>query len=242
MVIRSLQNPKVKQYAKLMQQKKERERSGRFIVEGEHLVFEALAHGLVEEILVLEGKHYLLDRPVVEVSREVMNRICDTKTPQGIIACCQIKQVKKEYGTRVLLLDDIQDPGNLGTLIRSADAFGFDTVIRSPMTVDLYNPKVVRATQGAIFRVNTWEQPLDEAVHILMEDGFAIYRADLDGQPLATLRAKDKMAFVLGNEAHGVSEEMKARISASVTIEMASHSESLNVGVAGSIIMYQFRK
>lgn len=240
MVIRSTQNPKVKQYVKLMRQKKEREKSGRYIVEGEHLVFEAIAHDVSEEVFVLEGKQYPLDIPYTEVSAEVMNKICDTKSPQGIIACCRMKEKQMEFGSRVLLLDDIQDPGNLGTLLRSADAFRFNTVIRSPQTVDLYNPKVVRATQGAIFRVNTIELPILEAIQRLMDNGFIVFRADLGGQALSEIKAQDKMAIILGNEARGIHPDIRNLVPNSVTIEMSGDSESLNVGVAGSIIMYKF--
>lgn len=242
MIITSVQNPKVKEYVKLMNQKKERDLSASFIVEGEHLVFEAIHEGVVKEILVLEGKSYDLPMEYITVTKDVMNKICDTKSPQGIIARCVQKESKLPEGTRYLLLDDVQDPGNLGTLLRSADAFSFDAVILSENTVDLYNPKVIRATQGAIFRVTTLRMPILEAITSLQKKGVKVFAADLNGQALKDLPPDERMGIVLGNEAQGISSLVRSHVDGRVTIEMTGGSESLNVSVAGSIIMYNFRK
>lgn len=242
MILSSLQNPKVKDYCKLMKSKKERDQRGLFIVEGEHLVEEALKYGQVLEILVEENTNFNLPIQPMMVTKAVMEKICDTETPQGIIALCQQKQGELNNVNRVLLLDDLNDPGNLGTIIRTADAFGFDAIIMSPNTVDLYNPKVVRATQGAIFRVNPLRQSLPEAILQLQNQGVKIYAADLKGTPLSMLPQEDKIAFVMGNEAQGISQAVKEVVDGSVTIEMAGETESLNVAIAAAIIMYNFRK
>lgn len=240
-MITSLQNIKVKEYVKLMREKKERDAKEQFIVEGEHLVFEALKEDLVLEILVLEQTNYQLPIEPIIVTKAVMNKICDTINPQGIIALC--KQPKREIVefNRLLLLDDVRDPGNLGTILRSSDAFGFNGIILSQNSVDIYNPKVIRATQGAIFRVNIVRCEITSMISSLQAKGVKVYAADLAGEYLHNTQAAESMAFVLGNEALGISNEVKALVDNLLTIEMTGDSESLNVSVAASIIMYQFR-
>lgn len=242
MVITSVNNDKVKVYHKLMNQKKERDKQSRFIVEGEHLVFEAIKEGVAIEIMVLEGSQYDLDCESIIVSKEVMNKICDTKTPQGIIALCQMRPSQLEHFNRILLLDDLQDPGNLGTIIRSCDAFLFDGIIMSPNTVDVYNPKVIRSTQGSIFRVTFLKQDLTTAIKDLQAKGVFVFAADLQGQALGSVKQQEKLAFVMGNESQGVSLSILNSVDDRVTIEMPGSSESLNVAVAASIVMYNFRK
>jgi RNA methyltransferase, TrmH family len=241
MIITSVQNAKVKQYVKLMNLKKERDLTNQFIVEGEHLVFEALRANLAIEVFVLEGSNYPLEIEPIVVTKEVMNKICDTINPQGIIALCQQKKTTLDSFKRILLLDDVRDPGNLGTILRSADAFGFDGLIVSPNTVDLYNPKVIRATQGAILRMKVLREELTTAINTLKEKGVHVYAADLEGQALSSIKPLEQMAFVMGNEAKGVSDSVLDCVDDTLTIEMTGSSESLNVSIAASIIMYQFR-
>jgi RNA methyltransferase, TrmH family len=241
MKITSVQNALVKQFVKLMNLKKERDLTSQFIVEGEHLVFEALRANLAIEVLVLEGSNYPLEVEPIIVTKEVMNKICDTINPQGIIARCQQKKDEIDSFNRVLLLDDVRDPGNLGTILRSADAFGFDGIIVSPNTVDLYNPKVIRATQGAILRTKVVREDLISAINTLQEKGVHVYAADLDGKELSSINPIEQMAFVMGNEAKGVSQAVLEQVDDKLTIEMTGSSESLNVSIAASIIMYQFR-
>ena len=157
--IESVKNPKVKAWKKLLT-KKERDQSGQYLIEGFHLVEEALKEQIVLEVIINQDiempVHLNLDGPeVVYVNEDVMKVICDTETPQGVVAVCEkriyrMENVKME---KLLLLDRVQDPGNLGTLIRTADAAGMDAVILGEGCADPYNPKVVRATQGSLFHL-----------------------------------------------------------------------------------------
>ena len=148
-------------------------------------------------------------------------------------------------GEKILLLDGIQDPGNLGTIIRSAVAFNVDTICLSPDTVDIYNPKVLRSTQGMIFHTNIIIKSLKEIISMLKEREIPIYGTRVDyGIDVSTLREKDrkKYALVMGNEGNGVSEEILDMCDEYIYISMNPDVESLNVGVATSIILYELDK
>ncbi len=244
MNITSLNNNRVKYYTKLLNSKKERDKEKLFIVEGDHLVEEAMKENVVKELLIsdLSYDHYK-DVDKIFVSQEVMKKICDTITPQGIIALCSQKEMYDLTTlNRLLLLDNIQDPGNLGTIIRSADAFNFDGIVLSENTVDLYNPKVVRSTQGAIFRVKVIKTNLLQYINKLIAKGVLVYGTSLNGKNLNAILPSDNMAFIMGNEGNGVSEALMNIANDNIFIEMNGNSESLNVAVASSIIMYNFRK
>lgn len=244
MNITSLNNDRVKYYAKLLNSKKEREKEKFFVVEGDHLVEEAIKENVVKELLIsdMNYDHYLnVDK--IYVTQEIMKKICDTVTPQGIIALCSQKKMSDLTTlNRLLLLDDIQDPGNLGTIIRTADAFNFDGIVMSENTVDLYNPKVIRSTQGAIFRVKIIKTDLLQYVNKLISKGVLVYGTSLNGVNLSEILPRENMAFIMGNEGNGVSKELLDLVNDNVFIEMNGNSESLNVAIASSIIMYNFRK
>ncbi len=159
-----------------------------------------------------------------------------------MMAICSMQSLEITQHNRLLLLDRIQDPGNLGTLLRSALAFDFDGVILGEGCVDLYNEKVIRSTQGAIFKLAIQHQCLTEVIKTLKEQGVQVYGTSLqNGKPLREIEATTKMAFILGNEGSGVSKELLALTQQNIFIEMGEKIESLNVSIAGSIIMYQFR-
>lgn len=147
-----------------------------------------------------------------------------------------------ERQNRLLLLDRVQDPGNLGTLLRSAVAFGFDGVILGHGCVDVYNEKVIRSTQGAIFKIPIEFHSLKEYVPMLQMKGVKVYGTSLEnGQPLGEIEEASQMAFILGNEGQGVDSELLSATDRNIFIEMTQNIESLNVSIAGSIIMYRFR-
>ena len=150
MVITSLDNEKVKKYIKL-KKKKYREEYGEFIVEGMHLVLEAFKSGIIIELIMEEKEAIPIPSPYVYVTQEIINKITTLDTPTNIMALCKKLPDRDIIGSKLLILDEVQDPGNLGTIIRSAKAFNIDTVILSENTVDLYNPKVLRATQECYF-------------------------------------------------------------------------------------------
>ena len=149
MKIESLTNKKVKEWCKL-KEKKDRDEKGLFIIEGDHLVMEAKKLGLIEEVISLKEEQ---GPNSYQVTKDILKKISSQKTPANIMAICK-KKKEESYKNRILLLDNIQDPGNLGTIIRSAVAFSYDTLILSEDTVDLYNDKVIRATEGMLFHIN----------------------------------------------------------------------------------------
>ena len=247
MLIESSSNPKVKKWMKL-KQKKYRYQSNEFIVEGEHLVLEAMNSNVVKEILVKEGSTVHLNpafngkQPVYILKENLFTQIASTETPQPIMAVCEMKSKTIERQNRLLLLDRVQDPGNLGTLLRSVVAFGFDGVILGDGSVDVYNEKVIRSTQGAIFKIPIEFHSLKEYVPMLQANGVKVYGTSLEnGQPLGEIEEDSQMAFILGNEGQGVNPELLSTTNRNIFIEMTQNIESLNVSIAGSIIMYRFR-
>lgn len=241
MLITSIDNSKVKDYVKL-QQKKYRDKSGKFIVEGMHLVLEAYKRGIVEEVILEQDEVLPLDVPIIYVSKEVIGKISTLDHPINVLALCHKIPEQEKLGDRVLLLDDIQDPGNLGTIIRSAVAFDIDTIILSEKTVDLYNPKVVRATQGMLFHINILRRDLKRVIEELKDEQIPIYGTRVEyGDDVRNIRNHASYALVVGNEGQGVSDEIAELCDANLFIEMNSDVESLNVGVATSILLYELR-
>lgn len=241
MLITSLDNSKVKDYKKL-QLRKYREKKKQFIVEGSHLVLEAFKTGRIEELILEKDEIFPLDVETVYVTNEIINKISTLEVPQNVMALCNMKS-SDFLGKRILLLDEIQDPGNLGTIIRSAVAFNIDTIVLGNNTVDVYNPKVLRASQGMIFHINIISKPIDEVILKLKEDGFTIYGTKVThGDNLKNINAPEKYAIVMGNEGNGMTEEITKLCEKFIYIDMNQNCESLNVGVATSIILYQLNK
>ncbi len=240
MILTSLENNKVKELSKL-QMKKYRDETSTYLVEGEHLVEEALKENLVLEIFALEGTSYSFSIPCTMVSYEVMKKISTMDTPCSIVALCK-KKISAITGNKILLLDEIQDPGNLGTIIRSSVAFGIDTIILSENTVDLYNPKVLRATQGVYTHIPIVSMDSREAICSLKEKGYSIYGTNVEnGVDVRSLSPslKEKFCLVMGNEGSGVSPEIQKLCDQNLYIPMKKEVESLNVGVACSILLYE---
>ena len=244
MVITSLDNDRIKGYIKL-KDRKNRKKTNTFIVEGMHSVLEAYKKGMVVELILKEDISLPLDVPYVYVTEEIIKKISDAVSPPDVLALCKMANDNVVLGEKILLLDGIQDPGNLGTIIRSAVAFNVDTICLSPDTVDIYNPKVLRSTQGMIFHTNIIIKSLKEIISMLKEREIPIYGTRVDyGIDVSTLREKDrkKYALVMGNEGNGVSEEVLDMCDEYIYISMNPDVESLNVGVATSIILYELDK
>ncbi len=236
MVISSPGNNFFKDLMKL-KQKKYRLQTNQFLVEGLHLVKEAIACGLCLEV-ISKDKVTFWNKDTVVLSESLLRLLSDVEEPQDIFALCQMR-TDFSLGNRILLLDGIQDPGNLGTLLRSAKAFGFETVIFEN-TVDLYNSKVIRSTQGAIFLMTCRQAVLSSFMKEHREYHYIGTDVKL-GTPLNEAKiSSEKIGLLLGNEAQGVRKELMDLTQSSVTIEMGG-MESINVGVAGGIIMYRFR-
>jgi TrmH family RNA methyltransferase len=230
MKITSTNNQIIKDTVKL-HQKKYRDKTGLFLVEGYHLFEEAKANGRIKQIFTTDESIH--GQEVIYVTDQVLQKLAQAKNPQGVLCVCE-KVVKEAVKERVLLLDQIQDPGNLGTLLRSAVAFGFETVVLD-QTVDVYNDKVLRSTQGAIYKLNIIEQDIVDFIDT-NQDHFFI-GTSMDGNDLEQLHILPKLGLILGNEGSGIRTEVLEKVDQNITIKM-KNTESLNVAVAGSILMH----
>ena len=238
MLIGSTDNKKIKDIKKL-HQKKYRDETKTFLVEGPHLVKEAYLSGNLLEVIALYKEEIDYNVPIINVTSNVMKAISQLETPYNIIGICKYQE-EKQIGKKVLMLDDIQDPGNLGTIIRSALAFNVDTIILSKASVDLYNSKVLRACQGMNFHINIIRDDLKKYITNLKENNYVIYTTDVNGgKDLKTIEIKDKCVIIMGNEGNGVSNEIASLSDEKIYIKTSNMCESLNVAVATSIILYQ---
>lgn len=241
MLYTSVDNQKIKDIRKL-NQKKYRDKKSMFLIEGEHIVLEAYKTGNLKELILEQDTLFPLDIDTMYVTNNIINYISNLETPSNIMGICD-KLGEKELGNRILILDEIQDPGNLGTIIRSAVAFNFDTIILGNNTVDLYNSKVIRASQGMLFHINIITRDLLEFIPKIKELKYKIYGTKVThGENIKNISKEEKFAVVMGNEGNGVSEEVLELCDSFVYIEMNSVCESLNVGVAASIILYELGK
>ena len=237
MLITSLNNDKVKELVKL-KDKKYRDENDIFFVEGEDLVKEAYKNKLLSHLYIVDGtENNYSDIPCTYITKEIMKKISAMESISNYFGICNKKQ-EKELGNKLLILDNIQDPGNLGTIIRSAVAFNFDTIVLSTDTVDLYNPKVLRSTKGMLFNINIIVRDLNNFVDTL--DGYTIYGTDVEsGIDIKNEILSNKLAIIIGNEGNGISNEIKNKCHKFIYIGMDNKCESLNAGVSASIIMYE---
>ena len=244
MVITSLDNEKVKKYRKL-KKRKYREEYGEFIVEGMHLVLEAFKSGIIVELIMEENSAIPLPCPYVYVTKEIIKKVSDLDTPTDIMALCKRLPDRDLIGNKLLILDEVQDPGNLGTILSSAKAFNIDTVILSENTVDLYNPKVIRATQGMLFHLNVISRKISPLLDVLKNREIPIYGSSVDyGMDVCELSKKDKekYALIVGNEGNGLRSTTLDKCDKRLYIKMNERVESLNVAVATSILLYELDK
>lgn len=243
MEITSLTNAKVKTWAKL-KEKKYRDREQQFLIEGEHLIQEAYRANLLDCLIVEKGCAYPVYEgvEVYEVTADILRKLTSLVSKETLLGVCRYVVKQKITGDRLVVLDQVQDPGNLGTIIRSALSFGYDGIVLSHTCVDLYNEKVIRSTQGAIFHIPVYRDVLTKVLPELQKQGIHLYVTSLhEAKPLRTIEKKERFALVFGNEGQGVSEEVLALGNESIMIEMKTF-ESLNVAVAASICMYEFMK
>ncbi len=238
-MINSVNNINIKKYSKLLE-KKYRDQENLCILPGEHLVKEAIKNNLVIEIFLLEGIENIYGN-VTYVTENVMRKLTNLKTIPNVVAVSKKINPKEIFGN-IIMLDSIQDPGNLGTIIRSAVAFNIDTIILGNNTVDLYNEKVLRATEGMIFNINIVKDNLLESINKLKMKGYKIIGTKVDGGIDIKNKNLDKYAIILGNEGNGVNNELLDLCDNYIYINMNNSCESLNVAVASSIIMYELNK
>lgn len=240
MEITSKQNARVKQWQRYAQ-RKYRDQDHMFLVEGMHLVEEAHQAGIISCIITKQGfEHPYMMYEHYEVSEDIMHKISASVSGSDIIAQVHYPKPPQSLGKRVVLLDDVQDPGNAGTIIRSALSFGFDAVIFSQHSVDLYNEKLIRSTQGALFHIPVIKADLKDMIAKLKAEGFMIYATDLKAsKALSGVQPHERSALIFGNEGNGVSKEVLSMSDQNIIIEMHTF-ESLNVAVAAGICMYHF--
>lgn len=238
-MIESVYNGRVKYWAKL-KDKKYQNSEGLFLVEGEHLVEETSKCGKLKEVIILDGYDFDYDKKTY-VSESVMKKITSLDHVPKIVGVAEKLSTRGIDGD-VVCLDGIQDPGNLGTIIRSAVAFGIDTIVLGSGTVSVYNPKVVRATEGLMFHINIIEENIEAVLLELKSEGYKVFCTDvLDGVRLRDADFTTKNVIVMGSEGSGVSDKIKNLCDERLYIEMDESCESLNVGVATSIILYELK-
>ncbi len=240
-VIQSVQNNQVKNWAKLLQ-KKYRDTMNQYLIEGEHSIEEALRYDVVDTLLVTSENHrWIKDERTILVSQEIINKLSTNLSKVNEIAVCnKVIQAIENY-TRGVILDRIQDPGNMGTIIRSAVSFGYDYIFLSEDCVDIYNDKCLRSTQGAIFQIPILIGNMNEFIAQLKQKEVQLLVTSLhQATPLRELKKVNQFALVLGNEGQGVSSSIVDQADQTIYIEMEQF-ESLNVAVAAGICMYELR-
>ena len=239
MLITSLKNDHIKELVKL-KDKKTRDEKGLFLVETKHLVLEASRAGLIEELILEQDEIFPIDAPVTYVTKEILKKLSSMESPSNVMAVVRKRKENQEIGEKILILDRIQDPGNLGTIIRSAVAFNIDTIICSKDTVDLYNPKVVRASQGMIFHIPVITRDIKKVIEDLKEKDYKIIGTKVScGSDVRTSSIYSHFALIIGNEGQGVSKEIEDMCNEHLYIKMNGNCESLNASVAASILMYE---
>ncbi len=238
MKIESLNNNKVKEWVKL-QDKKYRDATNRFLIEGDHLLKEAMKMGKVKEIISDDRIFECAGIPFYEVSLAIMKKLSRQVSGTNVIAVVE-KNLENKLEGNICLLDNIQDPGNLGAIIRSAVAFNINTIVLSKDTVDLYNDKVIRASEGMIFKLNFIKRDLEEVIQDLKKDNYIIYGTNVKkGVNLKDVSFKGKTAIIIGNEGKGMSAELESKCDTLINILISNKCESLNASIAASIIFYE---
>ncbi|GBU11351.1 rRNA methyltransferase [Erysipelotrichaceae bacterium] len=255
-MITSVNNPVI-QDIKKVQQNKYRKKMKEFFIEGEHLIQEAAKAGILDHVLITEkyelaGNTIFLytekildftnDIPCDIISQDIAMKITQTQTPQGIFGIAKMEETEIEVNTHILVLDGLQDPGNVGTILRTAKAFGIKTVLATPDTVDFYNDKVIRATQGVHFFMNVQRLEVDAIIAHLMENNYDVLALDTTGEPISGAVKASKQAMIIGNEGNGIDyRQFKTIEMKKVTIQMKENVESLNAAIATGIALYEWQ-
>ena len=249
MEITSLENKLIKKIASL-KQKKYRDLYKEFFVEGENSVIEALKSNFnILHILycpeLFDIQKLNTEIEPISVPREILSKISDTITPQGIIAVCKIPenpQISSEF-SKILFLDTLQDPGNVGTIIRTADAMNFDLVIMSKKCADPYSLKVTRSTVGSIFHTPIiYDVDIEKTLQELKSKSYTIYSSTpYNAISIDEITPTNPLALIIGNEGNGISDVTKQNTDFFVKIDMPGEAESLNASIAAGILMYKFR-
>ncbi|WP_324672803.1 RNA methyltransferase [Mycoplasma sp. 888] len=237
-IITSKQNQFIKDVYKLLD-KKYRSKESKFLVEGYHLVNEAKEKGILLETIEVVDKNKFADS--ILVTEQILNYLSDTSTPQGIIGICKFPDVSKLIGNRVLFLNNLQEPGNVGTIFRLARAFDFDTVIIQ--NFDYFNPKVIRSSQGTFFDLNLIKTNNIDILEQLKKQNYILYATMLDTNAKKLneidFSREEKIVIILGNEGNGIDNQTASLSDEKVYIPISF--ESLNVATAAAIVLNKVR-
>lgn len=249
--IESKKNEDIKQINKLNKTKYIK-KTGTFLIEGFHLVREADANDQ-DIVTLLVTEKYQEDRlakkyydQTLVITEDIAQQLSETKTPQGIFAVVKINEPDEtpDLSGQWVILADVQDPGNVGTIVRTADAAGYDGVITSLDTADIYQPKVQRSMQGSQFHLPIYRMDLQQAIGAAKDAGLTVYGSEVNDQavPYNTLEKVNDFALIMGNEAHGLDEKTLQMTDKNIFIPLLGKAESLNVAVASGILMYGLKK
>lgn len=250
--IESTQNSLVKHWKKLVTTRKERDKTGEFLVEGFHLVEEALKNkDQVLHLIVREGvdlpKVWDIDNVMnIEVTDGIAKEISETETPQGVFAHCKQRRISEgefKGWRKLLLVDAVQDPGNIGTMIRTADAAGIDAVVLGKGSADAYNPKTLRSAQGSHFHIPIVRGDLLEWVEKLQDKDIPVYGTALnDAVEYTVIESQQSFGLIVGNEGSGIQQKLLEKTNQNIIIPIYGQAESLNVAVATGILLYHLAK
>lgn len=249
-MITSTSNAKIKNIINLKNSARARKKQKGFLVEGPRMFFEVPRERLLEVYLTeeFEGKYkeQLEGYSYERISDSVCRHLADTRTPQGVVALVRKQEITleellaKEKNPCFFLLENLQDPGNMGTIIRTSEGAGVTGIIMNKDCVDPYNPKVIRSTMGAVFRVPfVLVDNFQETLHALRKAGVTTYAAHLGGSPFYKENYKTGAAFFIGNEGNGLSEALTREADRKICIPMKGQVESLNAAVASTVLMYE---
>lgn len=241
MEITSIHNVNVKAWMKL-KEKKGRDKAKQFIVEGRHLIEEAYQAKCLSCLILLKGIAYpKIEIPVYEVSKEIIQKLTSLTSQEVMLGICDFPKQTIQKKERFILLDDVQDPGNVGTIIRTAISFNYDAVLMTKGCADIYNEKVIRSTQGGIFHLPILRDDIDFFISYCKQEDMCIYATSLhQAKRLDEVNVNKPFVLVFGNEGSGVGKQVMDACDETIKIPMEQF-ESLNVAVAAGICMYVFR-
>ncbi len=254
-MITSIHNPKIQRVRALMQQRARREEEHAFVIEGARLIEEALLSGVPLDLVLISSQpspraaHLVTDLganqfPIEEVSAELFQRISDTENPQGILAITrrQSHHIPSDWDF-IVIADNLRDPGNLGSLLRTSAAAAANAVILTPQCADVYSPKVVRAAMGAHFKLPILQKTWEEIILLCRTrsgNPAQLLVSDVEsGTPCWQVDLRQPLALVIGSEAEGVNAEAQQAADQRIRIPMPGHIESLNAAVAAGILLFE---
>ncbi|MDF2067542.1 RNA methyltransferase [Bacillus sp. Cr_A10] len=246
--IESTQNSLVKHWKKLLSVRKEREKTSEFLIEGYHLVEEAIKQKekvltiMISDTSEIPVTWDVNNIEIVEINDVIKKELAETEHTQGIFAHCKQQTVKEEEHAnwkRILLIDAVQDPGNIGTMIRTADAAGIDAVILGKGSADAYNPKTLRSAQGSHFHIPILKGDLHYWVEQLKKRQIPVFGTAFENStPFHKVEKSDSFALIVGNEGSGINKELLEQTDQNIIVPLLGQAESLNVAVATGILLY----